>query len=89
MTSITSLSNHTVLVTMRSATILGFVVSATAASVRQAVGRGLDLPLGEIGWKGVVAPGEDPIEVWGWSFEVSDSLDNCSRCYLEESAHQL
>lgn len=61
---------------MRSAAfILPFVASAAAAAVNTgnptAVEGGLPLPLGEIGWEGVVTPGGPSVKVWGASFEVS------------------
>jgi hypothetical protein len=60
---------------MRSAAfILPFVASAAAAAVNTgnptAVEGGLPLPLGEIGWEGVVTPGGPSVKVWGASFEV-------------------
>ncbi|KAH7347503.1 hypothetical protein B0T11DRAFT_359937 [Plectosphaerella cucumerina] len=59
---------------MRSAPfILPFVASAAAAAVNTgnptAVEGGLPLPLGEIGWEGVVTPGGPSVKVWGASFE--------------------
>lgn len=49
------------------AIILGLVAATTAAVLPAGPEH---LPLGEIGWEGVVIPGEPAVEVWGWSFEV-------------------
>lgn len=56
---------------MRSAAIvLGLVTTATAAVLPASFT--VPLELGEIGWEGVVVPGEAAVEVWGASFEVGE-----------------
>ncbi|KAH6696946.1 hypothetical protein F5X68DRAFT_238237 [Plectosphaerella plurivora] len=53
---------------MRStAIIVGFVAAVTASVLP--VPSSVPLELGEIGWEGVVVPGQAAVEVWGTNFE--------------------
>lgn len=61
------LSETTSSIMRPTAIILGLVAATTAAVLPAGPEH---LPLGEIGWEGVVIPGEPAVEVWGWSFEV-------------------
>lgn len=55
---------------MRSIAIfVGLAASAVTAAVLPNTRP--SLPIGEIGWEGVVITGQAPVEVWGYSFEVS------------------
>ncbi|WQF85226.1 hypothetical protein CDEST_10240 [Colletotrichum destructivum] len=51
---------------MRSLIFLSLAAFSAAAAVDTSVA---PLPIGEVGWEGVVVPGQPPIQVWGDSFE--------------------
>lgn len=56
---------------MRSLIFLSLAALSAAAAVDTSVA---PLPIGEVGWEGVVVPGQPPIQVWGDSFEVGLSF---------------
>ncbi|CCF35389.1 hypothetical protein CH063_07186 [Colletotrichum higginsianum] len=65
---------------MRSLIFLSLAALSAAAAVDTSVA---PLPIGEVGWEGVVVPGQPPIHVWGDSFEVGLSFPIKSKCRAE------
>jgi hypothetical protein len=55
---------------MRSTILFQLVVSAGAALIDTS---SAPLPIGELGWEGVVVPGEPAVVVWGVDLDVGSS----------------